>query len=712
MLAGSLMSAGPAFPGPVSLRQPDGSVFTAYLTGDEFMKITRTEDGGFAVMQDEDGWWCYAVFNPDGTRHSSGVRVGVPASPQVLEAGQSIPWTVLSANARKKREAFALKDEKPAIGRLAGHSGGSATKSESSPGKKHGIAILVQYRDDDGKFKYSRQDFLNLLNSPGYNGTGSAVDYFNDQFKGAAEFSFDVSEIVTLPREKAYYGANDSNGDDRRPAEMIYEACRLADESVDFSLYDNDRDGYVDNVFVFFAGKDEASGGGDNCIWSHAWDLQSAAVFGDGNGAYVSADGVKVSRYACTSELRSNGTLTGIGTFCHEYSHTLGLPDLYDTDYDENGRAAAMWEKTSIMDCGNYNGSGECPPNFNCIEREIAGISVPVDASDGEYVLSPVQNSGECLRLGTETEGEYFLIECRDAKGWDKYIGGSGLLVYHIDKTDMTAWTIKNVVNADASHQMADLIEADGRPDRIDLMAGAEYRNLLKNIPAIFFPQGSEILSADTHGTSFKSWDGSPGQWILSNIRIADDGSVIFYLGSDTERIPKARNITADAFPDAAIVSWESDFATVSPAHATLTETLSGKTFAVETAPWDGKKYSATFEHLVPGTSYRLEIKYVAANGEEGEPAACSFATPRSAGVGYPYIYMTNNAIFPSGARMPLRVIDAGETESVSWELDGTGIAPSADGYFHPESGTHELKCSVTFPDGSKDIITRKITVR
>ena len=159
---------------------------------------------------------------------------------------------------------------------------------------------------------------MNMLTREGYsaNGaTGSAREYFNQQFNGKYEFSFDVTDIVTVSNSRSYYGGNDANGDDLRPHKMVMEACELVDSKVDFSKYDQDGDGEVDNVFVFFAGLDEDAGASEDHIWSHAWYIK------DGAGRNLELDGVLINRYACASELEGSSYqesyMTGIGTFCH-----------------------------------------------------------------------------------------------------------------------------------------------------------------------------------------------------------------------------------------------------------------------------------------------------------------------------------------------------------------------------------------------------------
>ena len=213
---------------------------------------------------------------------------------------------------------------------------------------------------------------------------------------------------------------------DKDPARMIVEACQAADDKIDFSLYDDDNDGEIDNVFIFFAGGDEAEGAGEECIWSHSWYILEGAEIN------VQLDGKQLDRYACSSELKMidgigymDEAITGIGTFCHEYSHTLGLADLYDTDYEgSGGESAGVWIWTSLMDGGNQNNFGNTPPYYNAIEREMVGLCEPIRiTSDGSYSLGPLDKTNTVYRIDTDHEDEYYLLECRSGKGWERNAG-------------------------------------------------------------------------------------------------------------------------------------------------------------------------------------------------------------------------------------------------------------------------------------------------
>ena len=711
-LAGLTMYGRPTRPGTYTITQPDGTTFMINVYGDEFFRIKTTPDG-HAVVQDKDGWWCYASFDSEGNRSSSGHRVGKdsPSFP-----GSTIPYEKLREQAREKRRVCQLQDRPPLISRII-QKNGILTKADGKA-TKHGLVILAEY--SDVPFQYKKEDFVNLLTQKGYshNGaTGCAKEYFDAQFGGMVDFDFDVSEIVTLSGPRAYYGANTQDGTDKRPGEMVKEACELADkEGIDFSLYDDDGDGVVDNVFVFFAGGDEAEHiEEEDYIWSHAWYIYSGA------GIKLTLDGMIIDRYACTSELSiqpdGKDDIAGIGTFCHEYNHTFDLPDFYDTDYDEaGGWAAGMWISTSLMDGGNMNNNSNTPPYFNAIERELLGIAEPVMLeNDGTYTLEPIHSSNTFYRLDTDTEGEYYLFECRSGDGWDEYIGGTGMLVYHIDRSSkyIKRWTEDNTVNAHQSHQCADLIEADSRND--GFASDRDYASAIRNISGIFFPYNSVTSLTPVSTPGLKFWSGRAGEISITGIRRNGSNISFSVVGfSDTSTPPTPRNIRSEVFMDAAIINFESSWA-----HSGNAVVKWGRTGqdSEETIvkPYESGKYSITLENLVPGNkTYSVEI-WFEVNGIKGESLHTSFMTTKTAPVDWPYMFLGKSAAnsdgtFDSGAKIALRVYNAAEAENIRWTFNGKTIVPGGDGYFTlTQSGT--LKAFVSWEDGSQDIIEKQIII-
>ena len=717
-------SASPARKGPIVLTQPDGTSFIATLQGDEFTKI-KTTAGGHAIIQDSDGWWCYAVYEDDGSRYSSGWKIGKEAPSEIINTSLEIPRETIRRSASDKRRSFIPET--------------SSFIQTRAISKSHAIVILAQFKDI--KFVNTKDDFVELLMSDNYtrNGaTGSAKEYFEQQFNGMIDFSFDVSDIITLPASREYYGGNDSKGNDLRPAEMIADACTLAAQTgVDFSIYDSNNDGKVDNVFVFFAGEDEAEGADENSIWSHSWHLFNGA------GLSLEIDGKMIDRYACSAEMTRiqdlatgkliETRLSGIGTFCHEFSHTFGLPDFYDTDYDEqDGWAAGLWGSTSLMDSGNQNNQGNTPPNFNVIEREMLGLATPVVIeSDGKFILSPIGNHNEFYRINTDTENEYYLIECRSDKSgtWDEFIGGSGMLLYHIDKTEQNVekWSHFNTVNANTGHQCADLIEADGRSDTFtDYM---DYNIRRKNLDGIFFPYMdiNNIPPQGAPGLNF--WSGEHGNTSIININKEENGKISFnVIGFSEESTPPSvsGNIRYEAFYDSAILFFESD--RPHSGEAVICYKAAGEQEKeVRVLPYDEGRYAALLEGLNAVKTYTVTVHFVL-NDIKGSDTSVSFMTRKQPSVSWPYItfgsvkpgsrgefraYVTDGAnddFYEKGTRIPLKINNSKDAESILWFFNRQPVTHEGD-YFYTlnESGT--IEAHIYMEDGQEFILIKELKV-
>ena len=700
------MMASPSRTGRILLTQPDGTSFMSTLKGDEFARIRQTSEG-HAIILGNDGWWYYAEYDSEGLRYSSGYKVGGDTPADVLARSKVIPHGAIADRARLRRsETARFADDE-----LASFRSMTSILTKSEPVSKHGLVILAQFKDIS--FKHEKEDFVRMLTEDGYdlNGaTGSAMEYFNAQFGGKVRFSFDVSEIVTLPFNRTYYGGNGSDGTDKAPAEMIRDACRIADEEIDFSMYDDDGDGKVDNVFVFFAGSDEAEGAPDDCIWSHAWYVYSGA------GITLKLDGVQIDRYACTSEIsrryepdgKYEEFLSGIGTFCHEYSHTFGLPDFYDTNYEkEGGWAAGLWGCTSLMDSGNMNNFGNTPPNFNAVERELLGIAeaVPIEA-DGQYSLSPVDQSNGFYRMETDVEGEYFLFECRSEKGWDSYIGGSGMLVYHIDRSSQHArkWLVTNDLNADASHQCADLVEADARSD--SFANKEEYVNMAGNVKGIYFPYGD--VNALNPDNGLKYWSGAAGKQSVTSIKKIGD-VIIFNVvgGSEESTPPEVINLRHDAFYDGAILSFESSRGFDGEAKVIFGRTNSPEADTLSVKPYQTGRYSIAFDGLEPAKTYTATISF-SIEEAEGKAETVSFMTKKKPVVEWPYIYISSDSSFKKGGKIALKAYNAAGAASIHWTFNGKGISAGPDGYYEIVS-EGVLKAHITWDDGSTDVLMKEM---
>lgn len=393
-------------------------------------------------------------------------------------------------------------------------------------GEQKVLIILVEYQDR--RFSYSADEFRKMLSEPGYSGygaTGSAYDYFVENSAGRFIPDFEVFGPVTLPNNMSYYGSND----DANAHKMVVEACRQLDSEIEFSEYDRDGDGWVDNVYVFYAGYGEADGGSVNSVWPHSANLST-------KGEIVMLDGVNIGSYSCSNELIGGTTrLVGIGTFCHEFSHVLGLPDLYST----NNNSAFTPYYYSLMDHGNYNGDGRCPCALTAYERYYLGWCEPRElTTDGSVRLDPISsNIAYRLSLPGYSE-EYFLLENRKKEGWDAMLPGEGMLIWHIDYSK-DVWN-RNAVNNDESRQRVDLIEADGY-STLNTSAGDP------------FPGTSGVSTF----SRFTDHTGAVYPHKLSNIRY-DSGSVLFDFNTSSTFPQSVRNLRiADVDDNNFRIEWD-----------------------------------------------------------------------------------------------------------------------------------------------------------
>ena len=388
-----------ATPEPIEMTQADGTTVTVRLVGDEFHSYYTSLDGT-PLRMNEKGMFVEdaSVVEPASTSHQR------RAIAQVNQVMASYPLQ----------------------------------------GSPKSIVILVNFKDL--AFTYKLADFQAMLNESGYSangGVGSARDYFTACSDSIFQPQFDCYGPVTLSNNYEYY--------DNRAARMVVEACQLvANEGVDFTQYDTDGDDRLDNVFIYYAGHNEAEGGPSKSIWPH----RSVVTTGD------RVQGKLIYDYACTSELRgSAGTsMCGIGTFCHEFGHVLGLPDYYDTE-NSSSYTVGTWD---IMCSGSYNGSGKTPPTYTAGERFQLGWATPIQLEEaGSYTLPPVENghaqiyliakTAHNLSFSSASPNEYWLLENRQNVGWDRHatsLPGTGMLIWHVDYSP-TAWGANEPNNGD-----------------------------------------------------------------------------------------------------------------------------------------------------------------------------------------------------------------------------------------------------------------------
>lgn len=629
----------PAYPYPVEVVQPDGSRVIMMIRGDESFRYMTSVLGDRLVM------------------NQAGFYAPTFESPEAFHQRQKI---------------------RPL-----------ATKKIST------LIIPVQFADVKFSIESPREHFENMMNQKGYShdgATGSVKDYFEANLQGAREISFVVSEVVTLRDSLSYYGENKGNDArssspkyDARVEEMIREACRVLDGDVDFSKYSY--------VFVYYAGYSEAEGGGAESIWPASLDISSNPITYD--GAHIVVAG-------CGSELRgsSGNSPSGIGAFCHEFGHILGLPDLYDVDYQENGRAKGMWGTLSLMDYGCYNNKGRTPPYFNAIERELLGVRGERLSVNSRHYLEPIDRNGKYYRADTETENEYYLMESRSERGWDSYIGGSGMLVYHIDKSSNHAGMIMasvrwdhNLINAYDGHECADLVEA--APEAA-------------TVKQVFFPGIENVTTfATLTNPHFVDWNMKSVGVKLVDIKLEpeDNGVSFMVLRDDDEILLGADNIKVNAEQRSAKVSWVPSMDMDAKWGVRWRE--DGEEFA-ESDNLMAENTECVIDNLRGGRTYECQLYHIGLKSN-GDTSSVKFRTMDITSP-YPYIVGLDRPVAAGDTVVP-KIYNMNEVEeSIRWSIDGSEVE---DGILiFRTAGEKRVRAKIRYTqDGSEETITKIVKV-
>lgn len=509
--------------------QPDSTEVSVRLNGDESFHYYVSADG-IPLLESSDGGLYFA------TMHGSEiVNSGIKAcdadkrTTSMMQGITPVSEAQLAAylrNESMKSPKFKATDPHVGIGKF--------DTTFPTSGNAKALVILVEYSDVAFQLKDPKRYFTDLLNKDGfseYGATGSAREYFLASSNGQFDLTCDVYGPVKLPRNRAYYGSNNAYGSDSNPEDMVVHSVELLDSSVDFSEYDCDKDGILDNVFIFYAGAGEASGGPGSSVWPHSWELRQA-------GKAFTVDGVLVDHYACTNEIQGD-LPDGIGTFCHEFSHIMGLPDLYDTAGYSSAKTPGAW---SVMDYGPYNNNSRTPPVYSAYERNAMGWLDLVTVDEAcDMTLTDIKESNSAMLVATKRKNEFYLFENRQQTGWDTYLPGHGMLIWRID-FDADIWR-RNQVNTDGEHQYVDLIEACG-----DYGADAEA--------AWPGPKGVSSFSGMTT-PAFVDWNGKVIDLPLTDIA-ETDGRITFKVdGGDFELATPGRIEVTGHTPISLTVKWQ-----------------------------------------------------------------------------------------------------------------------------------------------------------
>lgn len=530
----------PAKPGKTTVRQADGTYVTVVLHGDEHSHFTTTDDG-YTLIHDGSSWQ-YAIKR-DGVLMASGVTAHDAAQrtdkeTAFLNGNGKMLRADITADGKREMERARSLWKSPAQGT------GAARATRYDYNNFRGLVILVEWNDLGFTRSDAKTFFSSMMNDENYSGyytqsqpqqwvacTGSVHDYFRDNSMGLFRPKFDVVGPVRINRS-CRYPQGTSYG-----WQCAADVIEAANSIVDYSKYDADGDGVVDMFYIIYAGYgSNVSGNNSDYIWPYASQFAYP---------YRTYDGVRMGRYACSTEIcdseaRGGNTLDGIGTIVHEFSHVLGLPDLYDTDYEDNGQSndPGVW---SIMAGGSYSNNSRTPTGYGAYERYAIGFMQPetITEEGGTYTLEQIGASNKAYRINSSVNKEFFLLENRQLERWDAYLPGSGMLVFRVDSTNTSVWT-SNAVNRNPAHNYYEMLRANPRTSG-SVITPSAYDP---------FPGLGKVTALNNETSpSLKSWTGADTPLSLNTI-IESGGVINFNVGgaevdSDVEDF-EAMELTED----------------------------------------------------------------------------------------------------------------------------------------------------------------------
>lgn len=501
------------------MRQPDGSYITLRLLGDEWMNFNTTVDG-YSVVKDQRGYYVYAEKKNGILQSTSCVAHDV--------SKRSLDEQAFLAHVKKYQTpemSTFVADMKARVETAGAQRRAQRRAAKYDFSKFKGLIVLVQFNDKE----FSRPDYKDIItdmvNKKDYKGydnkkmPGSVHDYFSDNSDGKFQPEFDVVGPYTLD-----FSQYDCNIKGEKTDEVLLAALDSVDVDVNFKDYDGDGDSMVDLVFFVMAGNGANFVGNDeNLWWPHRAQIWNRKEYDKGRDPYVRKDGVLIWDYASSTELAGYTNqpnsiyIDGIGTICHEFSHVLGLPDFYDSNYEEDGESTTPGD-WSVMAHGCYLDDGFTPAGYSLYERYSVGFTDEPKkiTNEGSYTLNPLHVDHTGLRIDSPEKNEFFLLENRQNSQfkWDAYLPGHGLLVHRVDMSDTKVWQ-ENKVNANADRNYYELIRA----------GGPENANTNYDV----FPGRGKVttLHNGTKPANLKTWSGKATKWGLFNIR-EDNGVVSF----------------------------------------------------------------------------------------------------------------------------------------------------------------------------------------
>ncbi len=445
--------AGPASQEPVEIVQPDGSKLTILMHGDEFFHWATTIDG-YTLLLNDKGYYEYAQKDEHGNLVLSGI-IARNASARSGQGQREFSHAISKGEFYSENQLSQIK-QMVKVEKEHAMSGANVRSLDTA----RLILFLVEF--PDVPFTYTKEDFEKLMNQPDYteNGyTGSVFDYFKDNSCGKFILKTTVLPIYRAKNNLSYYGGKGNS----KIYELLSDVIKARDSIINYANYDLNADGAVDAVYMIYSGLDQAMSFRTQDIWAAASNLPTP----------VTCDGVRLQKFAMSAEKYGNiynNTFTGIGTICHEYSHLLGISDLYDSDNESSGGVsyhAGFWD---VMAQGSLNNKGRTPPIHNGFTRDMFGWQKLIEITDTLPLYMPKMEIGnqetyQAYKIATVNSAfdntEYFMLENRQKVKWNisDSVPGTGLLITHIDETWMDD---NNCWNCTPGHEAFRIVPSDG----------------------------------------------------------------------------------------------------------------------------------------------------------------------------------------------------------------------------------------------------------
>lgn len=519
---------------PVQVRQADGTTITVILRGDEHINWYTTLDGVLLVQAADNSYYVGKVTK-DGRliatqqlAHEAAWRSSAERN-LIDKQDKDKFYSYVSKVAEQSENSY---NNRP-LTRITVDSGYGGVPYFPHTGSPKALVILAEFSDTTFTIQNTKQVFTNyLMNEGHFSETAYAQNknykgvrgYFKDCSYGKFTPTFDVVGPVKLPKPQAVYGA----GRNDRPDLLLEDACSAVDNIVDFSQYDANGDGFVDLVYIIYAGHSaNISGNKETDIWPKSGTISISKTF----------DGKSIGRYGVSNELagrenkkKEKETINGIGLFCHEFSHTLGLPDIYALPgtpaADQDNQGMEYWD---LMDGGTEVQYGRVPSPYLAWEREAMGwITIDELTSDQQVTdLKSLENGGKAYKiLNKNVANEFIVLQSIQQggwyQGWIKNQIPKGLLAYRIsypyDKVN-----IFDFPNNDLGKPRVIVIPADGKVLSA-MNSGRDFNKYITNLTNDLYPLGSKNSINE-----FKMYDGSKLKCKIINITQNDANKTVSF---------------------------------------------------------------------------------------------------------------------------------------------------------------------------------------